>query len=73
VRTSSPDRAKEILSALPGVREVTPVEDGAFRVLGVEAPQVARALVRAGIDLQALIPADEDLETRFLRLTGGER
>jgi hypothetical protein len=33
---------------------------------------VARLLVGAGLDLHALCPVREELEARFLRLTGGE-
>ena len=34
---------------------------------------VARAIVGAGLDLERLCPVSEDLETRFMRLTGGEQ
>jgi ABC-type multidrug transport system ATPase subunit len=38
----------------------------------LDAALVARTVVEAGLDLRALISAEEDLETHFLRLTGGE-
>jgi len=33
---------------------------------------IARLLVEAGLELRALCPIREDLEARFMRLTGGE-
>jgi len=32
---------------------------------------VARTIVGAGLDLEKLCPVSEDLEARFMRLTGG--
>jgi len=34
-------------------------------------PELARALVGAGLELSEIAPAHEDLEAHFLRLTGG--
>jgi hypothetical protein len=34
-------------------------------------PEVARALVGAGLDITELTQAHEDLEAHFLRITGG--
>ena len=38
---------------------------------GLDAGEIARLLVQAGIELRALVPLDEDLESLFLGLTGG--
>jgi ABC-type multidrug transport system ATPase subunit len=72
IRAGDPDRAGEVLSA-SGFRQIETHEDG-FRVFdGVDrAPELARLLVRAGVDVHALTPGREDLEAYFLRLTGGD-
>jgi ABC-2 type transport system ATP-binding protein len=46
---------------------------GELRVFEPEerAPEIARTLVEAGVDLRAMTPEREDLEEYFLRLTGG--
>lgn len=46
---------------------------GTLRVFNAEerAPEIARLLVGAGLELSQLAPASEDLEAYFLRLTGG--
>jgi ABC-2 type transport system ATP-binding protein len=74
VRVSDPRRARDLLRALPGIGEIQLLEDGAIRILGAAAPPsaVARLLVRAGMDLHALYPIREELEARFLRLTGDD-
>ncbi|MDO8880535.1 MAG: ABC transporter ATP-binding protein [Coriobacteriia bacterium] len=48
--------------------------DGTLRVFDAEnrAPEIARLLVGAGLELTQLTPSREDLEAYFLRLTGGE-
>lgn len=47
--------------------------DGMLRIFGGAelAPEVARLVVQAGLDLHSLAPVTEDLESYFLRLTGG--
>jgi ABC-type multidrug transport system ATPase subunit len=47
--------------------------DGRLRVFDAEerVPEIARALVGAGLDITELTPVREDLEAYFLRLTGG--
>jgi len=78
IRVSDPQRARRLLQDAPGLGspEVERTEDGALRLrTGGSAPQaaaVARLLVGAGLELQALCPVREELEARFLRLTGGE-
>ncbi len=83
IRVSDPVKARQLLqTAFPGCRinqegegtlelsTPSPVEG---RESGtISAPEAARVLVRGGMDLQALTPVEEDLEARFLRLTGGE-
>jgi ABC-2 type transport system ATP-binding protein len=73
VRVSDPPRALRLLREMPGLGEIRQLEDGAIRILGSAASPaaVARLLVGAGLELQALCPVREDLEARFLRLTGG--
>lgn len=46
--------------------------ESGLRVFGdvARAPDIARLLVEGGVELSALIPAQEDLETYFLRRTG---
>lgn len=47
--------------------------DRQLRIFGAEdrTPEIARIITRAGIDLTELSPRREDLESYFLRLTGG--
>ena len=55
-----------------GFDKVEQVE-GRLRVADAErrVPEMARALVSAGLDVTEISPVREDLETYFLRLTGG--
>jgi len=50
-----------------------PSGEGALRVLdaGGRTASIARTLVEAGLELTAMTPTNEDLETYFLRRTGG--
>ncbi len=72
VTVSDPARAARALTDA-GFAHVEPVADGMLRVLDSigREPEIARALVDARLDLNALRPAREDLESYFLRLTGG--
>jgi ABC-2 type transport system ATP-binding protein len=86
VRVSDPSRARQALQpAFPdiqinhdgeGTLELSaPVSAAGDRDAVSSAPDaalVARVLVGAQVDLQALVPVEEDLEARFLRLTGGD-
>lgn len=72
VGTTDDRRAEELLRAAGFAR----VESGGTGVLQVleaagRAGEVARLLVQAGLELEQLTPSQEDLETYFLRLTGG--
>ena len=72
VGVSEPTRAAGLLAAA-GFAHVERVDDR-LRVYDAQerVPQVARALVGAGLDITALTQAHEDLEAHFLRLTGGD-
>jgi ABC-2 type transport system ATP-binding protein len=76
VRVSEPDRAAALLRGAGfGPVERVPADKGAtLRIPGVTAertPEIARLLVGSGLALIALQPTSEDLESFFLRLTGG--
>jgi ABC-2 type transport system ATP-binding protein len=74
LRVSDPQRALSLLGEIAGMGEVQKLQDGALRILGGAVPPstVARLLVGAGLELHALYPAEEELESLFLRLTGGQ-
>jgi ABC-type multidrug transport system ATPase subunit len=71
VGVSEPARAAALLSGA-GFAHVEEA-DGQVRVYGAEGrvPEMARALVGAGLDVTELTSVREDLESHFLRLTGG--
>ncbi len=71
VGVSEPARAAALLAAA-GFAHVEHA-DGRLRVYDApeRVPEVARALVDAGLDITELTQAHEDLEAHFLRLTGG--
>ena len=73
VRVSDPARARALLAERLGAAGIEE-RDGMLRVLGGAelAPEVARLVVQAGLDLHSLTPVTEDLESYFLRLTGGQ-
>src|SRR3984885_3020439 len=49
---------------------VTPQDDGALAVTGLDAPAIGEAAAERGIPLHALIPRDASLEQVYLDLTG---
>jgi len=71
VRTGDPGAARSLLdrAGFTGVE----VSGGGLRVFDAvdRAAEIARILVQAGLELTALVPAREDLESYFLRRTGG--
>ena len=71
VGVSDPERAAGIL-ADAGFAHVE-LADGHLRVFDAEerVSEIARVIVGAGIALTELAPAHEDLESYFLRVTGG--
>jgi ABC-2 type transport system ATP-binding protein len=74
VVVSRPDRAVSLLSERLGIEQVERTADGGLHVIdGLErSADVARVLVEDGLDLTHLCLAREDLESHFMRLTGGE-
>ncbi len=79
VRVSEPSRAAALLRENVPNSEVATAGDGALVISSgthsrspVDSALVSRVLVGGGFELRALIPEEEDLEKKFLRLTGGE-
>jgi ABC-type multidrug transport system ATPase subunit len=74
ITVSDGARGARVLRSSLGVRVEEEAAPGALMIAGENArPEaVARAVVNAGLDLLRLSPYIEDLEARFLRLTGGE-
>jgi len=71
VTTSDLDRARTLLEAIGFAR--LEARDGWLRIFdapGREA-EVARAIVGGGLDLRSMNTTHEDLESYFLRMTGG--
>lgn len=74
VVVSDPDRASRILRASGFARiEREEAPERGLRVLDAagRAAEVAALVVDSGLGLEALTPVPEDLESYFLRLTGG--
>jgi ABC-2 type transport system ATP-binding protein len=71
VRTGDPVTARRLLDGA-GFAAVE-ASEGGLRVFDAmeRAAEIARILVQAGVELTALVPAQEDLESYFLRRTGG--
>jgi ABC-type multidrug transport system ATPase subunit len=66
-------RAAAVLAGDLGLHAVTVTGHSGLRITDHCRPQdVARTIVGAGLDLEKLCPVSEDLEARFMRLTGGE-
>jgi ABC-2 type transport system ATP-binding protein len=64
------DAAHQVLSALPEVEEIE-IVDGGLRIAAdpAIAPDLARALVGAGIDVNEMVVQRSSLEDVFLHLT----
>ena len=60
------------LAALPGLRHLTPLGDGRYRLWGVSAAAVAAHAVGAGWTVASVAPRAPTLEEAFLRLVGGD-
>jgi ABC-2 type transport system ATP-binding protein len=70
VRVDDAVRARRLLEAAG--YEVEPLGDGVrVRAAGDRSAAIARTLVKAGLELQALVPGRVDLESYFMRRTGG--
>jgi ABC-2 type transport system ATP-binding protein len=72
-RGSRLGEAERILREGLSLSQVEPQGEHGLRVSdpGARAPDLARALVAAGLELEMLRPVEEGLEERFMRLTGG--
>ena len=66
--------AERVLREELSLSQVEPQGVDGLRVSdpGARAPDMARALVAAGLDLEMIKPVEEGLEERFMRLTGGQ-
>ncbi len=75
VDVSDTGRATALLKQKMGLAAIERSDEGTLRLFdGLDrSAEVARVLVEGGLDLVRLAPAQEDLETHFMRLTGGER
>jgi ABC-2 type transport system ATP-binding protein len=75
VGVSDAQRAAKVLSEKLGLGGLSPRDRENLRIEdpGVKAEDVARVLVEAGLGLRSLEPVEEDLEARFMRLTGKNR
>lgn len=73
VRVSDLSSARALLAERLGAAGIEE-HDGMLRVFGGAelAPEIARAVVQTGLDLHSLTLVTEDLESYFLRLTGGQ-
>jgi ABC-2 type transport system ATP-binding protein len=72
VRVRTP-QADALATAIAGDGvTVTPREDGAMLVSGLDAPAVGKAALAAGVELHELAPERPDLEGVFLELTAGK-
>ncbi len=71
-RVSDPARTADLLTRAGFAR--VEVAGDTVRVMDADdrEPEIARAIVEAGIELRSLGPVREDLESYFLRLTGGD-
>jgi ABC-2 type transport system ATP-binding protein len=74
VTPDDPERARQVLSTLPGVEEVQ-LNDGALIVsLGRDTSDfgfIAQALLQNRLRIQEIKPEEVNLETAFMRLTKG--
>jgi ABC-2 type transport system ATP-binding protein len=72
VEVDDPDHAAALLADRLGIASIERT-DGVLRIAGggERAPDVARAIVEAGLELRRLDPVREDLEAWFIRRTGG--
>ncbi|MGD8277463.1 MAG: ABC transporter ATP-binding protein [Gemmatimonadota bacterium] len=73
IEVDEPERAVSLLRERLGLASIERV-NGTLRIPDASdrAPDVARVLVNAGLELRRLDPVREDLEAWFIRRTGGE-
>jgi ABC-2 type transport system ATP-binding protein len=67
VRTPNPEGLTAAVQEKGGT--VNPGEDGALKVVGLDAPEIGAAAFRAGVELHELTTERPDLEGVFLELT----
>ena len=74
IGVSDPERAARLLSERLGIGSIERTDEGALRVFdGLErGAEISRVLVQGGFALTRLAEEQEDLESYFMRLTGGE-
>ena len=72
IEVDAPDRALPLLGDRLGIASIERA-DGVLRIAAAadRAPDIARVLVGAGLELRRLDPVHEDLEAWFIRRTGG--
>jgi len=68
-----PEKAEAVLREKFGFKDVTRSgRDISVRDQGARGADIAAEIVKAGIGLDRLLPVEEDLEARFMRITGGK-
>src|SRR5918993_2341784 len=74
IGVSDPDRSARLLSERLGIASIERTDEGALRLFdGLErGAEISRVFVQGGLELTRLAEAQEDLESYFMRLTGGE-
>ena len=74
IHISDPQRAMMLLQSNMGIDDIKLREDRGIEIGGaaLQPAAIARLLVEAGLELLSLCPIREDLESRFMRLTGGQ-
>ncbi|MDQ6638004.1 MAG: ABC transporter ATP-binding protein [Candidatus Dormibacteraeota bacterium] len=74
IRGNPAGRVRVALERVAGAKAIA-VRDGAFMVNAdhVQAAEIHRALVRAGVEITELRPAERSLEEVFLEITGGRQ
>ena len=72
IGVSDPRTAVRIIEEKLGLRAVETTATGTLVVRGGAAAAIAKAVVGGGVSLHLLRPMVNDLESRFLRITGGE-
>jgi ABC-type multidrug transport system ATPase subunit len=75
LQVSDVRKASALLASAYPAAAITQLENDRLEMVcrDSRSADVARLLVESGVEVSALCPRREDLEARFLRLTGGER
>jgi len=73
LEVSDRESALAVLREVPEAEEIVSTNGRLeIRGAGLDPAGVARRVVEAGVGLRAMVPVTEDLESRFLRITGDE-